>query len=138
MLEALLIARDAGLLASSLGGWTAPKGAPAPAHADVEVSVPGNGPARLLVALGDAGGDAGAADGGAAEESPTCRVDGAPVTLRHRGPVWIAELDAVGPRVRVVLDAPLGVSAMLLLRRADEIPPPPPRQWQEDGGDGGL
>jgi hypothetical protein len=142
MLDALPIARDAGLLAPALGGWSAPKGAPAPGHVDVEVSVGGGGPARLLVVLGDAGSDAGApagSDAGLAEETMTARVDGAPVTLRRKGAVWVAELDAVGPRARLALDAPLGVSALLLVRRAEEIPPPPPRQWQqEDGADGGL
>jgi hypothetical protein len=137
MVEAVAIARDAGLLAPALGGWTAPKGAPAPGHVDVEVSVAGGGPARLLVALEVSGSDAGAPER-PAEATLTARVDGAPVALRQYGPVWVAELDAVGPRARLALDAPLGVSALLLVRRADEIPPPPPRQWREDGGDGGL
>lgn len=120
MTEALEVARDAGLLVPAQGGWKA--AAASDVRADVEVTVAGTGPARLLV-MGPAG--------------MTARVDGAAVPLTQRGAVWTAELGPnVGPKVRVEVTSTAGGLALWVVRRADEIPPPAPREWQPT--DGGL
>lgn len=124
MVEALEVARAAGLLTTANGGWRPPpKSEVAPGTVDARVDVEGSGPARILVA--------GAADGGIA-----ALVDGAKVPLVQRGPIRVAELPNAGPKVRVVLSSTAGIHAFWVVRRAPEIPPPPPREWQ--AGDGGL
>ena len=121
MLEAIDIARDAGLLVPIHGGWKAP--ATPPWHLDVEVSVAGEGPARLLIATT------------VGEGAVAGRVDGVPIKLSQHGTVWIAELATVGPKARIELSNTAGMAALWMVRRADEIPPPPPREWHApDGG----
>jgi hypothetical protein len=125
MLEAIDIARDAGLLVAANGGWKAP--ATPPWHVDVEVAVAGgvDGAARLLVAST------------AGEGAVAGRVDGAPIKLSQHGTVWTAELAAVGPKSRIELSNTSGIAALWMVRRAEEIPPPAPREWQaSDGGSG--
>ena len=119
MLEALSVARDAGLLTPAQGGWRAP--VTAPSHVEVEVQLAGLGPARLLVL-------------GLGEGAVTAKVDGAAVSLVQHGDVWTAELPAPGIRVRVEVSSSLGVSALWAVRRAEEVPPPPPREWKPEGG----
>jgi arylsulfatase A-like enzyme len=123
LFEAVELARDAGLLVPAQGGFK-PPGAVGP-QVDVEVTVPGTGPARLLVV-------------GLGEGEVDARVDGAAVRLVQRGQhgaVWTAELASVGARARVEAKGASGVSALWIVRRAEEIPPPPPREWQaRDGG----
>jgi arylsulfatase A-like enzyme len=132
MTEALEVARDAGLLVPAQGGWKA-AGA-TDWRADVQVTVPGTGPARLLLLVA---GPAGGADGGLGDGTVTARVDGAAVRLTQRGAVWTAELGApVGPKAHVEASSTAGVLALWVVRRADEIPPPAPREWQPT--DGGL
>jgi hypothetical protein len=130
MTEALEVARDAGLLLPAQGGWRAT--AATDWHADVELTVAGTGPARLLV-LGRVAGTGGA---GASDAPVTARVDGAAVRLVQRGAVWTAELPSVGPKARIEASSGAGVEALWVVRRADEIPPPSPREWQ--ASDGGL
>ncbi|MDB4936198.1 MAG: Choline-sulfatase [Labilithrix sp.] len=123
MTDAVAIARDAGLLLPGQGGFAAkPSSASAP-HVEADLTVPGTGPARLLIL-------------GAGEGTLTASVDGAAVRLVPRGAVWTAELPSIGPRARVDVAGTPGVSALWLVRRADEIPPPPPREWL--AADGGL
>jgi hypothetical protein len=121
MTEAVEVARDVGLLVPAQGGWKAKSATEW--RADLEVTVPGTGPARLLVlGLGPAG-------------SPlTARVDGVAAHLMQHGAVWTAELGNVGPKARVEASSAAGVAAFWVVRRADEIPPPAPREWQADGG----
>ena len=118
MLEAVAVAREAGLLEAASGGWK--HGAatlPTSSHVDAEVAVPGTGPARLLaIGLGD---------------GPSGQVDGKVVTLQSHGAVWIVELPALGARAHVDLE---DVAAFWIVRRAPELPPPPPRQWSPEGG----
>lgn len=121
MTEAVEVARDVGLLVPAQGGWRAASGTDG--HADVEVTVPGAGPARLLVlGLGPGGG------------APAARVDGAAAPLTQHGAVWTAELGSVGPKARIEASSTSGVAAFWVVRRADDIPPPAPREWQADGG----
>ncbi|AKV02359.1 Choline-sulfatase [Labilithrix luteola] len=134
MHAAVAVARDAGLLERSKGGWTAPAGAP-PKTVDASLTVSGEGPARLLVLVGEGPGTLSVKVGGE-------NVDGQP-----QGNVWVAELTRdPGSRVEVHLEHPDGIQAAWLVRRAPEIPPPPPRAWLpdagadplDDGPDGGL
>jgi len=124
MTEALEVARDAGLLVPAQGGWKAPSATEW--HADVEVTVPGAGPARLLVL--------GTGAGGGPDAALSARVDGAAVRLAQHGAVWTAELGALGPKARIEASSTAGVAAFWVVRRAEEIPPPAPREWQADGG----
>ena len=123
MLEALEVAREAGLLVPAQGGWKAT--AATDRHADVDLAVGGAGPARLLVLA-------------PGNPAVTARVDGAAVrlTLAPQGAVWSAELAAVGPKAHVEVSGTAGVAALWIVRRAEEIPPPAPRDWQ--ASDGGL
>ena len=131
MTEALEVAREAGLLVPAQGGWKA--AAATEWHADVEVTVPGTGPARLLVLVGHGA----LVDGGLADAAGvSARVDGAAVRLTPQGPVWTAELGSLGPKTHVEASSTAGVSALWVVRRAEEIPPPAPREWQAT--DGGL
>jgi arylsulfatase A-like enzyme len=133
MVEALEIAGEAGLLVQGQGGWKAAR--PTEWLVDVEVSVTGTGPARLLVLLGQ--GPDGPRDGGTAgAAAATARVDGEAVRLVQRGPVWTAELASVGPRARVAVSSASGIASLWVVRRSEEIPPPAPREWQPP--DGGL
>ncbi|MDB5217885.1 MAG: Choline-sulfatase [Myxococcaceae bacterium] len=123
MVEAIELARDAGLLVPAKGGWRAPA-SPPPWHAEVDLTAPaGDAPGRLLVL-------------GLGEGAVTAKVDGAPVRLAQHGAVWTAELPAVAPRARVEASSTSGIAALWLVRRAEEIPPPAPREWQAP--DGGL
>jgi HEAT repeat protein len=151
MVDAVEIARDAGLLVPAHGGWRAALGPEE--SVDVEVVAP-SGPVRLLVAIeGERAGER--APG--ASSRPVARVDGAPVELTRRAPsssasagtalttagkggvaVWTAELvlpARAGSRARVHVEA-AGITALWLVPRADEIPPPAAREWQR--ADGGL
>jgi len=118
MLEAVAIARDAGLLEAATGGWKLGAATlPSSSHVDAEVTVPGTGPARLLaIGLG---------------KGPSGQVDGQAVTLVPHGTVWTVELPALGARAHVELE---DVAAFWIVRRAPELPPPPPRQWSPEGG----
>ncbi len=119
LLEAVAIARDAGLLEAAQGGWK--HGAatlPSSSHVDAEVTVAGTGPARLLAI-------------GLGEGPPRGQVDGRPVTLVPHGDVWTVELAAVGAQAHVELD---DVAAFWIVRRAPELPPPAPREWHPEGG----
>ena len=123
MVEAAVLARDAGLLEGKNGGWKV-TGTPSSSHVNAEVTLAGEGgPARLLVVpLGD--------------EPPTGQVDGAAVHLEKRGGVvWVAELPSAASAPRVELE---DAAAFWVVRRAEEIPPPPPQAWIPDTHDGGL
>ncbi len=122
MTEAVEIARDVGLLVPAQGGWKATS--PTEWHVDAEVTVPGRGPARLLI-LG-----AGPPGGGPL----TAQVDGAAAPLKRQGAVWTAELVSVGPKARIEASSATGVAAFWVVRRAEEIPPPAPHEWRADGG----
>ncbi len=117
MVEAVEVARAAGLLTAARGGWASgAKGTPNTA-ADVTVTVGGAGPARLLAV-------------GTADADVATRVAGEPVVMHRRGNVWIAELPALGARARVQIDH---ASAFWIVRRAEEVPPPPPQDWTPSG-----
>jgi arylsulfatase A-like enzyme len=155
MVDAIELARDAGVLVPANGGWRAPAapGTAAQWHVEVELRAPPGG-----ASAGDAGvGTAGALRllvlgvGGEEAGPVTARVDGEPVRLvaqqgqgpGPRGAVWVGELGdlaaaapAPGARVRVEASSTSGIAALWLVRRADEIPPPAPREWQAP--DGGL
>ena len=121
MMEAVEVARDVGLLVPAQGGWKATSATEW--HVDAEVTVPGRGPARLLVlGAGPAGGPL------------TARVDGAATPLKQQGAVWTAELVSVGPKARIEASSTTGVAAFWVVRRAEEIPPPAPHEWRADGG----
>ena len=134
MVEAVELARDAGLLVPAQGGWKAPA-TPPQWHVEVELTAPPSttapataapGPARLLVL-------------GLGEGAVTARVGGEPVRLVQHGSVWTAELPAApagGARAQVEASSTSGIAALWLVRRSDEIPPPAPREWQAP--DGGL
>jgi len=118
MLDAVVIARDAGLLEVAQGGWKlGPTTAPSSSHVDVEVTVGGTGPARLLaIGLG---------------EGPSGQIDGQAINPVLHGSVWIVELPVVGARAHVALD---DVAAFWIVGRAPELLPPPPERWAPEGG----
>lgn len=121
MHAAVGVARAAGLLERSKGGWSAT--ATPPASVDATLTVGGEGPARLLIAAGEGPGVL------------TVMVGGEKVEAEAQGNVWVAELTRdPGSRVEVHLEHPAGIQAMWLVRRAPEIPPPPPRAWVSDAG----
>ncbi len=111
MLDALGIARDAGLLTAAQGGWKSGQARSLEVDAEVTTTTASGavGPARLLVL-------------GAGEGPVTGRIDGVDVHLVQHGSVWTAELPSVGPRARVQLEDPAGISAFWIVRRAEEIP----------------
>ncbi|HSO40237.1 MAG TPA: sulfatase-like hydrolase/transferase [Labilithrix sp.] len=125
MLEAVAVAADLGLLDAAHGGWKLPAGTPpSSSHVDAEVTVAGEGPARLLaIGLGDG--------------PTTGQVDGVPITPQAHGTVWTVELPSAGARVHVELE---DVAAFWIVRRSSEIPPPPPREWspRDAGAESGL
>ncbi len=152
MVDAIELARDAGVLVPGSGGWRAPAapGTPAQWHVEVELKAPPRAPVTSAVAVADAGVASPAGARllvlGLGEGAVTARVDGEPLRLVQQGSgpqgaVWVGELGDVaapapGARVRVEASSTSGIAALWLVRRADEIPPPAPREWQAP--DGGL
>jgi hypothetical protein len=103
MVEAIGIARDAGLLGSKFGGWSAAKAA---ASANGSVDAPA-GPSRLVVLLGEAGSDA-----------VTAKVGDRVLTVPTRSDaVRFVDFDSVGKRVDVEIGCPRGVLAFWLVQR---------------------
>lgn len=116
MLEALAIAEEASLLEPKRGGWSAP--APAK-RAAAKLKIEGQGPARLLLDVGEPSDVPPAITFGDVTIEPARAAD---------GDLWIAEIaDVPAGRVLVTATHEGGLRGMWLVRRATEIPPPPPR-----------
>lgn len=139
MVEAVDIARDAGLLDAAHGGYAA-AGDPGAAPVDVVFLFAGKGRARLFVATGS---PASAPDASAPDASmppsaapPSARIAGAPLALAplaDRNDLWAADLDRdPGARVPVQLEHAAGIRAAWLVRLADEIPAPKPVSWKPE------
>jgi arylsulfatase A-like enzyme len=131
MAEAIVIARDAGLLVPDRGGHVFPPPGPPPRslHAATRVRLATPGPARVLVL----------AEGGGPLRG---RINGMefPDTLPLSGSVYVIEAGELPGEVELSLGGS-DVRAAWVVPRAPEIPPPPPRAWTATPGaesDGGL
>lgn len=139
MVEALAIARDAGLLDPAHGGYVATG---APRTVDVVLHLPGTSGARLFVATeGPPSSEAASSPAGS---PPSVRIGGAPLVLtavaapigdrdEDHGELWVADLPRdPGTRVPVHLEHAAGLRAAWLVRLADEIPAPKPVSWKSE------
>jgi arylsulfatase A-like enzyme len=111
--EAMAIAKDAGLLVASHGGWSSDDDG-SPRAIDVTLRAP-RGPARLLVLVSDA------------SSATRATVDGAPIDLAAEGALRHGDArDAPSASARVHVEDASGVRAIWLVARTEEPPPPPP------------
>jgi hypothetical protein len=119
MTDALELARQAGVLTAPRGGWSSAT----PAHGvDVSLRAPA-GPSRLLLLA-------------SAERSDTHATHGgAPLALRHAGPLRYAELASDGGPTELHLEDDVGLIAAWLVPRTEEPPPPPPIPWDAGPAD---
>jgi hypothetical protein len=111
MLDAIVIAREAGILEPKSGGWAGEA-----RDVSVKLAAP-KGPARLLVL--------------ASSRSIVGTVDGRPLPpSKATGAVHVFEIgELTGQDVVVTLKDGGGLKGVWLVARAEEIEPPPPEPW---------
>lgn len=114
MENAVMIAKDAGLLRINEGGW---HGDGRAKKVDVTLRVSGTGPARLLVRANGSG-------------PPRVTVAGQEAQVTAAGADFVAELETMPAKAVVHLEHDEGLLAAWIVRRAEELPPPPPRRWE--------
>jgi arylsulfatase A-like enzyme len=119
MLEAIMFARDAGLLDPDHGGYVGRANATQPTSVSVRLRLPAAAAqARLLVLVGN--GDAG--DAGAGDLAVS--VDAEAMTAQPKDGIWIVELEGKKrPFVDVHLDHHLGILAAWMVPRVLESAP---------------
>jgi hypothetical protein len=122
MLEAIAIARDAGILDPKHGGVARP----APTL-DATLTIDARAPRRLLVLTAAAGALEATIARTAIATTATPLDDGRVLHVAELAPMNAGE-------VAVHLSHAGGVLAAWIVPRADEIPPPPPVAWTADAG----
>lgn len=114
MENAVMIAKDAGLLRINEGGW---HGNGQAKKVDVTLRIPGAGPARLFVRANGSG-------------PPRVTFAGQEVQLTAVGPDFVAELETAPNKAPLHLEHDEGLLAAWIVRRAEELPPPAPKRWE--------
>ena len=114
MENAVMIAKDAGLLRINEGGW---HGDGRAKKVDVTLRVAGTGPARLIVRANGSG-------------PPRVTVAGQEAQVTAAGADFVAELETMPAKAAVHLEHDEGLLTAWIVRRAEELPPPPPRRWE--------